>query len=84
MRNLTLDELRRIVLEAAGEPEGRDLDGDLGATTFGELGYESLALMEVAARIQQEFGVEVEDAELPGMTPGELVDQVNKRNGVPL
>jgi act minimal PKS acyl carrier protein len=84
MRNLTLDELRRLVVDAAGEPEEGELGDDTGTATFGDLGYESLALMEVAARIQQEYGVTLDEEALPVMTPGELVERVNRQNGVTL
>jgi act minimal PKS acyl carrier protein len=82
MQDFSLDDLRRIVREAAGEPESMSLDGDIAATSFEELGYESLALIEVAARIHQQYGVMLDDDAMIGsLTPGELVGQVNRLNG---
>nr|AAG30201.1 acyl carrier protein [Streptomyces sp. R1128] len=60
---MTIDDLRRILTECAGEDESVDLGGDILDTPFTELGYDSLALMETAARIEQEFGVAIPDDE---------------------
>lgn len=70
---MTLDDLRRILSESAGS-EGGQLDGDILDTTFTELGYDSLALLETTAVIQQEYGVEVPDKVV---TPRDLLDSVN-------
>jgi act minimal PKS acyl carrier protein len=60
-RELTLADLTRILREAAGEDEGIDLDGDILDTTFADLGYDSLALLEAASRIERELGVKLSD-----------------------
>lgn len=75
----TLDDLRRILLEAAGAEEGVDLDGDIGDTEFEVLGYESLALLETGSRIEQEYGIELdEDALIDAVTPHDLIKVVNE------
>jgi act minimal PKS acyl carrier protein len=56
-----LAELRRILRDVGGTAPGVDLEADILDTSFDELGYDSLALMEAAARIQQEFGVRLDD-----------------------
>ena len=74
----TLDDLRRILREAAGADEAVDLDGDILGTEFEALGYESLALLETGGRIEREYGITLDDDTLAeARTPGELVDAVN-------
>ncbi len=75
---LTLDDLRRILLEGAGTDEGVDLDDNILDTTFDELGYDSLALLETAARITREYRIELDDdAATAARTPRELLALVN-------
>jgi act minimal PKS acyl carrier protein len=72
----TLDDLKRILREGAGE-DG-DLTGDVAGTEFAELGYESLALLETSGRIEREYGIRLDDDEfLAATTPRALVDLVN-------
>ncbi|MFD9488965.1 acyl carrier protein [Streptomyces sp. NPDC059991] len=74
----TLDDLRRILLEAAGAEEGVDLDGDILDTEFEVLGYESLALLETGGRIEREYGISLDDDALTdATTPRALIDVVN-------
>lgn len=80
MTNLTIDALRRILVECAGESDYADLHGDIADVSFENLGYDSLALMEAAARIKRQWGVAVPDQELVELkTPRELRDAVNGR-----
>ncbi|GAB3497753.1 acyl carrier protein [Amycolatopsis cihanbeyliensis] len=74
---MTIDDLRRILAECAGEDENGDLGGDILDRPFADLGYDSLALMETAARITREFGVTIADDDVIGLsTPRELLDLV--------
>lgn len=73
-----LTDLRRILREGAGTEQGVDLDGEILDTPFGDLGYDSLALMETAARISREYGVTLdEEALAAATTPRHLLDLVN-------
>lgn len=73
-----LTDLTRLLRESAGEEEGVDLDGDVLDTDFLELGYDSLALLQVIGRIQREYGVEIpDDAAADAETPRALLDLVN-------
>jgi len=75
---VTLDDLRRILREAAGAEEGVDLDGDIMDVRFEDLGYDSLALLETASRISHEFGrVLDDDVAVSATTPRELLKLVN-------
>lgn len=79
MSVMTLDDLRRILVECAGEDDSSAVAGDIADVSFEELGYDSLALMETTARIEQRFGVRLPDDEVLGLTtPGAVLDAVNK------
>ncbi|MEV4254949.1 acyl carrier protein [Spirillospora sp. NPDC049652] len=80
MARFTVDDVRRILRECAGEPDAIDLDTDIGAVSFEEMGYDSLAVLELASRIQQEFTVSIPDelvTDLP--TPEAVVGYVTPR-----
>ncbi|MFF8380345.1 acyl carrier protein [Streptomyces sp. NPDC015661] len=78
MAQLTLDALRTILVACAGEDDSADLSGDILDVTFEDLGYDSLALMESAARIEREFGVSLDDDDVnEALTPRLLLDLVN-------
>ncbi|MER6084036.1 acyl carrier protein [Streptomyces sp. NPDC001833] len=75
---MTLDDLRRILRECAGFDEGLADDAAALDAAFEDLGYDSLALMESAARIQKEFGVVIPDDEITEVeTPRALLGLVN-------
>ncbi|ALV30892.1 MULTISPECIES: acyl carrier protein [Streptomyces] len=74
----TLDDLRRILLEAAGADESVDLAADIQDTSFEVLGYESIALLETGGRIEREYGIVLDDDDLSEeLTPRDLIDAVN-------
>ncbi|MER5451332.1 acyl carrier protein [Streptomyces sp. NPDC085900] len=74
----TLDDLRRILLEAAGADENVDLAADIQDTSFEVLGYESIALLETGGRIEREYGIVLDDDDLSEeLTPRDLIDAVN-------
>ncbi|MET8138086.1 MULTISPECIES: acyl carrier protein [unclassified Streptomyces] len=74
----TLDDLKRILKEAAGVAEGVDLDGDILDTEFDVLGYESLALLEAGSLIERECGISLdEEAVNDAHTPRTFIDVVN-------
>jgi len=74
----TLDDLRRILLEAAGADENVDLAGDILDTSFEVLGYESIALLETGGRIEREYRIALDDDDLSEeLTPRDLIDAVN-------
>lgn len=74
----TIEDLKRILREGAGAEEGVDLDADILDAQFDELGYDSLALLETAARIMREYRVPLDDdAATMARTPRELLALVN-------
>ncbi|CAM3817976.1 acyl carrier protein [Nocardiopsis rhodophaea] len=79
MQKLTSDDLGRILRECAGESEKFQWDETVLDTTFDELEYDSIAILEAAARIQQEYGIRVEDESIPDLvTPRAFLDHVNR------
>lgn len=82
MADISIDDLRRLLIECAGADAGVELDGDIGDRTFEELGYDSLALMETAARIQQEYGIDLPDDDVvTAQTPAALLELANSAAG---
>jgi act minimal PKS acyl carrier protein len=82
MTMFTLDDVRRIMRNCAGAPDGDGpgLDGDIAHVRFTDLGYDSLAMLEMAAHVQQEFGIRIPDDAIEEMTtPQAAVDYVNRR-----
>ncbi|MEV5708030.1 acyl carrier protein [Actinoallomurus sp. NPDC052274] len=80
MAEFTIDDVRRILRECAGEAESVGSDADISDVTFEDMGYDSLALLEMASRIQQEFDVPIPDGAVEEMrTPGNVVVYVNSR-----
>ncbi|MER6631575.1 acyl carrier protein [Streptomyces sp. NPDC000987] len=74
----TLDDLKRILLEAAGVDESVDLDGDILDTEFEQLSYESLAILETCGRIERDYGISLDDSVVTeAKTPRALLDLVN-------
>jgi minimal PKS acyl carrier protein len=63
MSHSTIDRevLTRLLRESAGVEEGVDLDGNILDTPFVEIGYDSLALLQVTGRIRREFGIDLPD-----------------------
>jgi act minimal PKS acyl carrier protein len=78
MSQFTLDDLRRILREGAGDSGA--LDGDIADAIFSDLGYDSLALLELSSRVEREYHVSIpDDAALAMRTPAAAVAYVNDR-----
>lgn len=76
---ITFEDFRRILTECAGLTNGMDFTENVLDTNFVELGYDSLALMEAASRIKQEFGVDIPDEQVVTLeTPRAVLDIVNR------
>ncbi|GAA1557863.1 acyl carrier protein [Dactylosporangium maewongense] len=78
-RELTVDGVRELLREVAGEDETGGLDGDIGAVPFEDLGYDSLALLELAGRVERDYRVRLaDDTVVQARTPDEFVGIVNQ------
>lgn len=76
----SIDDLIGIMCHAAGTPEGVDLNGDILDTEFEALGFDSLALMETASRIEREHGIELDETIYS--TPRAFLEAVHAAGGV--
>lgn len=84
MIEFTADDLRRIIRTTVGTDESVDLDGDILDVAFSDLGYDSLAVMEVTGRIGKELPVSVPDEVVGDLeTPRAVIDYVNRQLGAP-
>lgn len=83
MTAFTLDTLRALMRSCVGVEEGIDLDGPIGAVPFVDLGYDSLALLELVGQIRRRYGVDVPDEALTDLmpTPDAAVSYVNRAFG---
>jgi act minimal PKS acyl carrier protein len=78
---MTIDDLRQILYSAAGVAE-HEPGADFGSATFGDLGYDSLALMEVSAAISHRFEVAVPEGAFEYCTTAQdAVELVNRLVG---
>jgi minimal PKS acyl carrier protein len=70
-------DLWRLLRESGGAVDA-DLDGEILDTEFDDLGYDSIALLETAAKITRDFGIPVdEEALAEATTPRLLLNLVN-------
>jgi act minimal PKS acyl carrier protein len=68
-KSLDRVELIRLLQESAGLEEGVALDAGADDTPLCELGYDSLALLQVTGRIRREYGVELPEVAVSDMEP---------------
>lgn len=70
----TLDELARLLRSCAGEVGEIELD-----LSFTDLGYDSLAMMEVASQVELRYGVRIAEEEVAeAESPRTFIDTVNR------
>jgi len=78
MSHLTFDELKQILIECAGQDDQATLDAEAIDTPFGDLGYDSLAVLEAAAVAGRRYGVAIADDDVQAVrTPRDLLATVN-------
>ncbi|MET9497753.1 acyl carrier protein [Streptomyces sp. NPDC006552] len=78
MERLEPSELARLLRDAAGGDEGTALDDDNLDTSFLDLGYDSLALLQVTGVVERDHDVLLdEDALADAQTPRQYLDLVN-------
>ncbi|WP_158852617.1 acyl carrier protein [Saccharothrix deserti] len=79
MSKLTIEELFQALIESAGDSETDITPADSLDVPFADIGYDSLALMETAAKIAQRTGVKIDDEQLvDAETPRQLLDLLNR------
>jgi act minimal PKS acyl carrier protein len=78
MAGFGIQELRTIMRGSAGSAEGVDLDGEIAAVPFAELGYDSLAVLEMMSEVQRRYGVVIDENVVFDLeTPQDAIDHVN-------
>ncbi|MFJ8097592.1 acyl carrier protein [Streptomyces griseofuscus] len=81
---VTLADLTRMLRESAGEEEGVDMDGDVLDVSFDDLGYDSLAMLQVIGQVQREYGIRLPDeAVADAETPRALLALINTGEHAP-
>jgi act minimal PKS acyl carrier protein len=75
---LTLEELMKIMTECAGAAEDGAGDGGVADATFEELGYDSIAMLEIVGRIQRDYGTRLGVSDIAELrTPRALIARVD-------
>lgn len=78
MSRLSLDELKEIMSACSGADEAADITQEVADTEFPELGYDSLAVLEVVSQIQRRYGIVISDEDVESIsTPATLLHYVN-------
>jgi act minimal PKS acyl carrier protein len=79
MARITLERLKDMLAKAGGEgTDTADLDGEVIDTPFADLGYDSLALLEVTSMVERAYDIALDDdVAQTAATPRELLDLVN-------
>jgi len=76
--NIKFEDLKRVLREGSGVADDVDLDGEVLDIDFQSLGYDSLALLETAARISREYKITLDDDLITSArTPRELLTVIN-------
>jgi act minimal PKS acyl carrier protein len=80
MPQFTVDELKRAMLTAVGEDESIDLERDILDVPMADLGFDSLALMDVADILGREYGIEIPEDQIEETmaTPRKAVSYVEE------
>ncbi|MBB5918327.1 act minimal PKS acyl carrier protein [Nocardia transvalensis] len=77
MTVLTADSLKEAMRLVAHDP---DLAVDSIDTEFGDLDFDSLAVLELVTRVQKEYAITVPDSVMEELsTPRDLLDYVTKQ-----
>ncbi|QIS18297.1 acyl carrier protein [Nocardia terpenica] len=78
MATISESDVLAALIASAGEPEAQVRAEELLDTTFEELGYDSLALIESVSRLEKRFAVTIpDDLVMDCRTFRELVERAN-------
>lgn len=78
LSEFTLDDLKQVM---QGDPDVLlKEEGDVLDTHFSELGYDSLAMLELSGRVQRDFGISLPDESIHHMeTPRQALKYINEQ-----
>jgi act minimal PKS acyl carrier protein len=78
MADISTEAVSAVLREAAGDDDSMDFGAESFERSFADLGFDSLALLEIAALVKREFGVVLTDEEMQGVeTPADLVAKID-------
>ena len=78
MSAFTLDDLSRLLATESSDDEAEELTESVLDESFVDIGYDSLALLELLGKVQREYGVKLADDVVERMpTPRAAIDLVN-------
>lgn len=79
MEEFTYADLRRVLRESGGDVAGAPDAGDADVS-LGDLGYDSLAVLDAVGRLSRDYGLEIPDDDITlATTAAEAVRYVNRR-----
>lgn len=79
MNPLTIDDLRVLMRSCAGVDESIDPEADIDDVNFIDLGYDSLAILEMANQVQRRYGLLIpDDAVHEMLTPRQALVYLNR------
>ncbi|MDP4503525.1 MULTISPECIES: acyl carrier protein [unclassified Nonomuraea] len=79
MREFTLAEFIELMETHAGEPDEGRLDDTVIDVLFEQLGYDSVALLEVLSQIKHQYGIDLAEEILGDVkTPRQALDKINE------
>lgn len=81
MATFTLEDLVEYVRRGAGDVDSLDLDENRADTSFADLGYDSIAIMEVLLLIERDLKIKLPEDMDKSMTPAQYVEAVNEQLG---
>ncbi|WP_329277700.1 acyl carrier protein [Streptomyces sp. NBC_01451] len=74
--SMTFEDLKAVMSRCTGEVD--DLRADNLDAAFTDIGYDSLAVLEIASQIQREYSLQIPDEAIEGMnSPQDVIDYVN-------
>lgn len=80
MSAFALDDLMRLLASDPAHEEADDLTEAALDEDFTELGYDSLALLELLSKVQREYGLKLPDDAVEQMsTPRSAIDLINAK-----
>lgn len=83
MAEVSVESVAAVLREAAGDDDDVQLDEASFQEPLTDLGFDSLAILEVTALVKREFGVAISDDEMETVrTPADLLARI-RAAGVP-
>ena len=80
MTTFGLEDLKRLLTSDSNTGDGSEITESSLTDEFTELGYDSLALLELVSKVEREFGIKLPDDALENMlTPKSTVDYISAR-----